>query len=493
MVGSIACIRSEGTFHAVEIEFPTYFANVVGDGVQDNLADVTASLPQESQVVASVPFRSFGPVIDITDPGVLTSGGITSALIVQFTGFHATRELEAFLRWNRASGLDDFVAGLNDFDVGAQNWSYADADGNIAYFSSAEAPLRKDLELGTVADGLGPAFIRNGSGDANWVADPGQSQGQAIPYAILPFDEMPQTINPANGFFVTANNDPAGTTLDNNPLNQPRPSNSSAIYYLASGYANGLRAGRITRLLQAKLDDEDSDSDEESFTVKDMKKIQANTQQLDAELMMPFLLEAFANADKSSAPGQLAALAGDTKIAEAIGRLADWDFSTPTGIPNGYDAKDKDGRRRSLVKKKEANKSIAATIYNVWRAKAIRSTIDSTLGRFGLGVGSSDALKDLYALLSRDPYTGMSTAGDVDFFAGPTGLSAEERRDLVLLSALREALDALASDDFAAAFGHSTDQEDYRWGKLHRITFDHPFVPAFSIPPTHTNRAIKNK
>jgi penicillin amidase len=33
------------------------------------------------------------------------------------------------------------------------------------------------------------------------------------------------------------------------------------------------------------------------------------------------------------------------------------------------------------------------------------------------------------------------------------------------------------------AFGNSTNQEDYRWGKLHRIVFDHPFDPALSIPP----------
>ena len=32
-------------------------------------------------------------------------------------------------------------------------------------------------------------------------------------------------------------------------------------------------------------------------------------------------------------------------------------------------------------------------------------------------------------------------------------------------------------------FGESTDQDHYRWGKLHRIVFDHPFVEAFNIPP----------
>ena len=33
------------------------------------------------------------------------------------------------------------------------------------------------------------------------------------------------------------------------------------------------------------------------------------------------------------------------------------------------------------------------------------------------------------------------------------------------------------------AFANSTDQDDYRWGKLHRIVFDHRFEDAFDIPP----------
>jgi penicillin G amidase len=46
-------------------------------------------------------------------------------------------------------------------------------------------------------------------------------------------------------------------------------------------------------------------------------------------------------------------------------------------------------------------------------------------------------------------------------------------------------LDLLAGDAFADAFARSTNQNDYRWGKLHRVTFAHAFgsgVPEFSIP-----------
>jgi penicillin amidase len=396
--------------------------------------------------------------------------------VLQYTGSHATRELAAFSAWNRAKNLDEFQEGLMDFDVGSQNWAYADSHGNLAYFSSAENPLRKDLENGAPFGGLPPFFIRDGSGPANWVPDPARSQGQAIPFAILPFEEMPQTVNPENGFFVNANNDPAGTTLDNNPLNQVRPSKPTALYYLNPSYAIGMRAGRITRLVRDKIEAG------EKISYDDMKDFQANTQQLDADLMSPFLLEAFHNAKAPGAPSELASLAADAGIAEAVGRIADWDFSTPTGIPEGYDATDWQGRRSPWVSKREAKASVAATLYNMWRGQVIRATIDATLSAFGLSTGSSDALKAIYNLLTKEPFTGVGESG-VDFFAEPAALTAEQRRDVILLSAMRSALDLLASEEFAPAFGHSTSQDDYRWGKLHRITFDHPFVPDFSIPP----------
>jgi penicillin amidase len=473
VTGSPACIESAGVKHAVVIEVTDYLANNPQSGFLNDVNPVP--LPQEQRTIATVPFRSFGPILDITDPSVIVGGGTTTALVLQFTGFHVTRELWAFSAWNRAQNLGEFVEGLQDFDVGSQNFAYADADGNLAYFSSAENPLRKDLEEGTVA-GLPPFFIRDGSGPNNWVPDPAHSQGQAIPFAILPFDEMPQTVNPPNGFFVNANNDPAGVSLDNDSLNQVRPSKPTAIYYLNPSFAIGMRAGRITRLVRDQIEAG------KKISYGDMQEFQANTQQLDAELMTPFLLAAFKNATAPGAPAELAALAADPGVAEAVGRLSQWDFSTPTGILEGYDAHDKKGKRTPSVPKKEAEASVAATIYNLWRAKAIDATIDATLADLGLSVGPSDALKALFNLLSQDPFTGVG-ASTVDFFPEPAALSADDRRDATLLAAMRAALDRLASDAFAPAFGNSTDQDDYRWGRLHRITFDHPLVAAFSIPP----------
>jgi len=39
-----------------------------------------------------------------------------------------------------------------------------------------------------------------------------------------------------------------------------------------------------------------------------------------------------------------------------------------------------------------------------------------------------------------------------------------------------------SSITFFVAFNYSTNQNDYRWGRLHRIVFKHPLGAAFNIP-----------
>jgi penicillin G amidase len=75
-------------------------------------------------------------------------------------------------------------------------------------------------------------------------------------------------------------------------------------------------------------------------------------------------------------------------------------------------------------------------------------------------------------------------ASGLDFFDAPdVSLTPEAERDLIILNSLKQALELAASPAFSSAFGGSTNQADYRWGRLHRVTFFHPLGPPFSIPP----------
>jgi penicillin G amidase len=429
--------------------------------------DVTV-VPPGGQVPAAtliVPRRNNGPIIQLD-----TAAG--QALSVQYTGFSPTREVDTFLTWDDARNLADFRKGLETFDFGSQNWAYSDVAGNLAYFTSGEMPLREDLQAGTVR-GLPPFFVRDGTGGNEWLPATERLPGQAVPYQILPPEEMAHVVNPRAGFFVNANNDPAGLTLDNDPLNQLRP--GGGIYYLNPGY-DGFRAGRITELLRARL------ARGPKLRIADMQRIQADTGLVDAAVLAPYVVRALERARRSAEP-RLAALGRDPGVVEAVRRLARWDFSTPTGIPEGYDAADVDGRRLP-PSRREVAASVAATIYAVWRGQVIHDVIDARVDAIGVPRPDDDrALGAIKHLLETFDERGGVGASGIDFFALPGVAPAADRRDALLLGAVREALDKLAGPDFAAAFGGSTDQDDYRWGLLHRLTLDHPLGGPFSVPP----------
>jgi len=473
--GAPAATLFQGNPEPVERIPEAFFFNAGGFLVQ---APPGNGIPAETIIV---PRRNNGPIVQLLDaPG---PGAVVPALSVQYTGFSATRELDTFRLWNEARNLEDFREGLLLFDFGSQNWVYGDNAGNLAYFASAEMPIRADLQQGTVAPGslpgffdpnvpVPPWFIRDGtSGAHEWLPVENPQPGQAIPSEILRQDELPHTVNPPAGWFVNANNDPAGTVLDNDPLNQLRE--GGGIYYLNPGYAGGFRAGTITRRVR------DYVATQGELSIEDMQSIQADVSLLDARFFVPYMLAAFDNASQPGKPAELAALAADPGIAEAISRLAGWDYTTPTGLQAGYDAGDPVVPDASLLPAPsdgEIAHSVAATLFGTWRGQAVRLFVDEPLA--GLPrPGSTMAITSLKHLLRTNGGTGI-----VNFLAVPGIADPDDQRDYKLLAALRAALDLLAGDAFAPAFAYSTDQDDYRWGKLHRIVFDHPFIGAFSIP-----------
>ena len=449
------------------IPIPEVFRfNVVGDDEANNLVVVPPGSGSVPPATLIAPRRNNGPIISI-DPAT------GFALSVQYTGFSPTRELDAFRSFNYAKGLDDFIDGLQFFDFGSQNFAYMDTDGNIAYFTSAEMPIREDLQAGVI-NGLPPYLIRNGSGGNEWLPVSNPQPQQAVPYEILPFDEMPKLINPPNGYFINANNDPTGNTRDNNAFNELRP--GGGIFYLNPGYAIGTRAGRITQGFEERLASG-------PLSREDMEEIQADVILLDAQVFAPLILAAFGNAQSDGANPLLVALAADPRVAEAVGRLAAWDYSTPTGVPEGYDASDEDGDR-GAPSAAEIEHSIAATIYSVWRGQMIGNTIDTVLDTIGLPRPPSSlsmtALRNLFD--KYDTQSGFGASG-LNFFNVPGVADPLARRDILVLKSVQDALNLLAGPQFAEAFGGSTDQNDYRWGRLHRIVLDHPLGSPFDTPP----------
>ena len=416
----------------------TFRVNVLGNGVADDLAVVppSATVPAATLVM---PRRDGGPIVKLD----MTTG---AALSVQYVGFSPTQEIEAFLMINRARNLAQFKDALQRFDGGSQNFVYADVEGNIAFFSAGEIPVREDLQAFTV-NGAPPWLVRNGQGGNEWLPTQNPQPHQATPHEILPFAEMPQTVNPSAGWFVNGNNDPLGLTRDNNPLNQVRP--GGGLYYLTYSFNRGFRAARINARLRELLATGD-----QRVSFEEMQAVQADVILRDAEVLKPYIVAAFDRALVSAVP-ELSALAADPGVVAAISRLRAWDGSTATT-------------------------SVEASIYAAWRSRMIARVIDTPLGPLPKP-DEQDSVAALRHLLDSFEAHGGVGASGIDFFAAPGIGAAADRRDFALLASLKTGLELLAG-----MFGGSTNQDDYRWGALQRVALNHPLGAPFNLPPIPT-------
>jgi len=128
-----------------------------------------------------------GPVIsdalgerldDVPEPGTV--------LALAWPGLRADDRTPAALHaMNRARSAADILAALRNLHSPQQTVVFADRDGQIGLAAPGRVPTRKQ------GDGRQP--VPGWSGDYDWIGE-------------IPFDELPQVIDPPSGAIVTANN-----------------------------------------------------------------------------------------------------------------------------------------------------------------------------------------------------------------------------------------------------------------------------------------------
>ena len=92
-----------------------------------------------------------------------------------------------FLDIDRARNWNDFTAALAHYPGPAQNFVYADVDGNIGYHAAGSLPIRRNY--------YGDVPVDGSAGDYEWDG-------------FIPFDQLPNSYNPPNGYIVTSNQNP---------------------------------------------------------------------------------------------------------------------------------------------------------------------------------------------------------------------------------------------------------------------------------------------
>lgn len=132
-----------------------------------------------------------GPVISdvLPDQQLVDDRVIT----MQWTGMEVTNEMEAVEAMGWAGSMEDFQQALTGFKVPGQNVIYADKSGNIAHFTAANIPIRAS----------NPLLVRQGwQPEQDW-------QG------YIPFENLPRTVNPEQGWIGNANNPTVSASYPN--------------------------------------------------------------------------------------------------------------------------------------------------------------------------------------------------------------------------------------------------------------------------------------
>ncbi|MCB9638228.1 MAG: penicillin acylase family protein [Myxococcales bacterium] len=244
-------------------------------------------------------FKAFPPI-----PTVELFG--KNRLRIHWAGMAITKEPKAFYGISKAQDIEGFKDAMRNYEVGAQNIVCITAEGDIGYFARANQPIRQKL------DPQAPP----------WTIMPGKGYdftGKFVEDAMLP-----QLFNPSEGFIITANNDPVGTTTDGNPLNDP--------YYLSFIYDSGFRAKRIREQIQAHLDAG------KKWDVPETQKLQFDSYSHMAVRLLKRLDAAWegAKAATEQTNPRLVEMAKDPDLTAAVEHLKQWDRMSDvknTGAP----------------------------------------------------------------------------------------------------------------------------------------------------------------
>jgi penicillin amidase len=182
-------------------------------------------------------------------------------------------DIAGFYRMAHAQDCDDFAAGVALITSPGLNISYADREGNIAWWAAGKVPIRpKHVNSKRLLDG---------------------ASGQDEILGYIPFAENPQLRNPERGYIVTANN-----------LSTVKP--VGPIDLLEGYWQPGDRAGRIEQLLDVN----------NAWTLDTLRAVQFDDTAYAASGIVPVVLDAVTRARESLSPREQ----------QALDAFARWDY-----------------------------------------------------------------------------------------------------------------------------------------------------------------------
>ena len=220
----------------------------------------------ETIVVAGQPDRELtvrrtrhGPVISgifieegaFDDSAVETSDEYVVALAWQT--LQPSTLIEAIVGINEATTYEEFREAASMWDIATQNLSYADTEGNIAYQSTGEIPVR--------ANGDGRWPVPGWTSEYEWTG-------------LVAFEDLPAILNPERGYVASAN--------------QPVTRSGEGPFEMYDA-AYGYRASRVEEMIEGG-----------SHSIDTFQTAQMDSWDGGAETLVPFILDVEAPNENSA-------------------------------------------------------------------------------------------------------------------------------------------------------------------------------------------------
>lgn len=422
-------------------------------------------------------------------PEDLDGDGVVTAVSFDYAGFDIGNLARASDGFGRAQDVHEFREETKRLVAYSQNIVASDANGDVLYTGYQAVPCRGYLPRevdGRFAEGADPTLLLDGTQYGGFtipVTEDGrvdESQG-ADPYrCVVPFEEYPQSISPAQGYVLTANNDIGNISTDGTLWNDP--------WYIGGPWLEGYRAKRIDELLAAEVAAGTAD-------IAAMSRIQGDHHSTVGEQLLPVFLEAL---DAAAAAGTPVYAANQARFDEAEERLRAWlaaGLHAPSGVETFY----------STPAPEDAADAVATMIWAAWVSELVLQTFDDegfpgvwhptgdtgrtrTLTRMlaGRGAGNPEGMASWNAATRESAYFDVLSTPEV------------ETSDELMVLALEDALDALTAPPTGPGTGGfgTADMDEWIWGLRHLVKFesllsevvaaDDEFgflIPLFSITP----------
>lgn len=167
---------------------------------------------------------------------------------VRYSGMGEVRQVEQWMRMNRAQNFGEWRDAMRMHTFASFNFMYADKDGNIMFVHNSQTPLRQE--------------------GYDWQQYLPGDDSSLIWEEILPFDSLPQVINPKSGYVHSANQTPF---MVSGAADNPDP----ADYSPTAGFQTRI-TNRTNRGLEL-LEELGPISAEEFFAIKHDKRYSPNS------------------------------------------------------------------------------------------------------------------------------------------------------------------------------------------------------------------------